>query len=370
MLSSRHTWTTALLTLLAGAPASAQLSLDVFTSGPDVAKLRSDNTTASRLYLENTSAGGHVWSIGSTGAAAAAGAGALSFFDVTENLPRLTIDATGRMGLGIASGFAGRFDARGADGGAVVSAISTSTAAGVVGFGGNSAVQGLVSPANGGAFAAGVKGLNQATNGTGIGVAGIHFGTGWGVYGTATAPGFAGKFVGNVDVTGSLSKAGGSFKIDHPLDPENKFLYHSFVESPDMMNIYNGNVVTDASGYATVTLPDYFEFLNRDFRYQLTVIDEADEGDVFTWVKVVQKVRDGSFVIRSAKGNVEVSWQVTGIRKDPWADAHRIPNSVDKPAAQKGKYLHPVEYGKAASSGIDDPQLKPAPAAVAPADAQ
>ncbi|MGB6678804.1 MAG: hypothetical protein WBE44_19060 [Terriglobales bacterium] len=59
---------------------------------------------------------------------------------------------------------------------------------------------------------------------------------------------------GNVDVDGNLSKAGGSFKIDHPLDPANKYLYHSFVESPDMMNIYNGNVTTDAQGRAVVTL--------------------------------------------------------------------------------------------------------------------
>ena len=45
---------------------------------------------------------------------------------------------------------------------------------------------------------------------------------------------------GNLDVTGTISKGGGTFKIDHPLDPTNKYLYHSFVESPDMMNIYNG----------------------------------------------------------------------------------------------------------------------------------
>jgi hypothetical protein len=71
------------------------------------------------------------------------------------------------------------------------------------------------------------------------------------------------------DVDGNLSKAGGSFKIDHPLDPANKYLYHSFVESPDMKNIYEGNVTTDGSGLETVTLPDWFEALNRDSRYQL-----------------------------------------------------------------------------------------------------
>src|SRR5262245_8440898 len=47
--------------------------------------------------------------------------------------------------------------------------------------------------------------------------------------------GLAGYFAGSVQITGNLAKGGGSFKIDHPLDPENKYLYHSFIESPDMM---------------------------------------------------------------------------------------------------------------------------------------
>jgi hypothetical protein len=42
------------------------------------------------------------------------------------------------------------------------------------------------------------------------------------------------NFSGNVSIGGSLSKGSGSFKIDHPLDPANKYLYHSFVESPDI----------------------------------------------------------------------------------------------------------------------------------------
>jgi hypothetical protein len=52
---------------------------------------------------------------------------------------------------------------------------------------------------------------------------------------------------GNGAFTGSIAKAGGSFKIDHPLDPKNKYFYHSFVESPDMMNVYNGNITTDSA---------------------------------------------------------------------------------------------------------------------------
>lgn len=159
---------------------------------------------------------------------------------------------------------------------------------------------------------------------------------------------------GAVNVPGTLTKGGGSFKIDHPLDPANKFLSHSFVESPDMMNIYNGNATTDGAGYATITLPEWFETLNRDFRYQLTIIDESDEADVFVWAKVVRKVKDNQFTIRTSKGGVEVSWQVTGIRQDRWAEANRIPVEHDKLGDEKGKYLHPELYGQPRSANIYD----------------
>jgi hypothetical protein len=77
-------------------------------------------------------------------------------------------------------------------------------------------------------------------------------------------------FNGDVTVNGMLTKSAGSFRIDHPLDPEHKYLSHSFVESPDMLNVYNGNATLDGKGEAVILLPPYFEVLNRDFRYQLT----------------------------------------------------------------------------------------------------
>jgi hypothetical protein len=156
---------------------------------------------------------------------------------------------------------------------------------------------------------------------------------------------------GNMFVAGTLAKAGGSFKIDHPLDPANKYLYHSFVESPDMKNIYDGTVVTDERGYATVTLPDYFEALNRDFRYQLTVVDDGDTGS-WVMVKVAHKIENRQFVIHSSSGNVEVSWQVTGTRRDAWAENHRIPNAVEKTGEEKGKYLHPEVFGQPVEMGV------------------
>jgi hypothetical protein len=143
---------------------------------------------------------------------------------------------------------------------------------------------------------------------------------------------------GNLNVSGTLSKASGSFKIDHPLDPENKYLYHSFVESPDMKNIYDGTVITDKNGKATISLPAYFGALNKDFRYQLTCVG------VFAQAIVFKKIHNNQFLIKTSKPNVEVSWQVTGIRNDAYAKKHRIVPEVEKEENAKGKLLYPDSY--------------------------
>jgi len=151
--------------------------------------------------------------------------------------------------------------------------------------------------------------------------------------------GYAGNFGGDVIISGNLSKSGGSFKIDHPLDPANKYLYHSFVESPDMMNVYNGNVVLDANGEAVVEFPAWFGVLNRDFRYQLACIGG------FAPVYVAEEIRNNRFRIAGGKGGLKVSWQVTGIRQDAWANAHRIPVEEEKEPRLRGYYIHPDLYG-------------------------
>jgi len=169
---------------------------------------------------------------------------------------------------------------------------------------------------------------------------------------------YAGEFIGDVDVQGSLSKTSGSFKIDHPLDPANKYLYHSFVESPDMMNIYNGNVTTDGSGTAIITMPAWFEALNTDFRYQLTAIGQPAQA----WIAA--KIANGSFIIKTSKPGVEVSWQVTGIRQDAWANAHRIQVEVDKAPRDQGHYIHPELFGHEGEPSIAEMHHpRPAPPA-------
>jgi hypothetical protein len=197
----------------------------------------------------------------------------------------------------------------------------------------------------------GVRAESGYPNGNGIVGTASNGSFAYGVWGQSSS-GYAGYFSGPVHVSGNLSKSAGSFKIDHPLDPENKYLYHSFVESPDMMNIYNGNVTTDAKGEAVVALPAYFEALNQDFRYQLTVMGQ------FAQAIVASKIKDNQFTIKTDKPNVEVSWQVTGIRHDPYAEQHRIQAEVEKPAAERGTYLTPVEYGQPESKGVDYEKLR------------
>lgn len=164
---------------------------------------------------------------------------------------------------------------------------------------------------------------------------------------SSSASSYAGIFVGNVSISGNLAKSSGSFRIDHPLDPANKYLQHSFVESPDMKNIYDGVVTTDDRGYATVRLPEYFEALNRDFRYQLTAIRSFSRAIVW------REVEDNRFVIRTKAPRVKVSWQVTGIRRDAYAREHRIEVEPMKPKAERGRYLTPEELGKPAHLKIE-----------------
>lgn len=213
----------------------------------------------------------------------------------------------------------------------------------------NHGVTGYANGSNSGTYNVGLFGIGIASGNAGnIGVYG-YAGSGTfntAIYGNAGTSAWAGYFNGNVNITGSIAKASGTFKIDHPLDPANKYLYHSFVESPDMMNVYNGNTTTDANGTAVVTLPSYFEALNKDFRYQLTAIG------TFAQAIVAEKVQGNQFVIKTDKPNVEVSWQITGIRKDKYAEANRVVPEVEKEEEYKGYYLHAKEYGQPEEKGI------------------
>ncbi|MCK4223593.1 MAG: hypothetical protein KAX39_00330 [candidate division Zixibacteria bacterium] len=224
---------------------------------------------------------------------------------------------------------------------------------------GSNYYEGVVGAALGGSGVNyGVLGYASESSGTNYGVYGSATGTGGGSYGVygdrgSSTGNYAGYFHGNVYVTGTLGKGGGAFKIDHPLDPENKYLYHSFVESPDMMNVYNGNIILDAIGEATVELPDYFEAVNKDFRYQLTAIGAPGPN-----LYIAEETFDNHFKIAGGEPGMKVSWQVTGIRHDKFAEANRIQVEVDKPAEERGKYLHPESYGLGEEYGLHYEEYK------------
>ena len=204
---------------------------------------------------------------------------------------------------------------------------------GVEGDGGNGSGN---AGAPGGFFSGGQYGYQYAGNGV------TAFAGDW--FGANT--GYGGEFYQNVWVHGNLTKSGGSFKIDHPSDPANKYLYHSFVESPDMKNIYDGVATLDANGEAVIQMPEWFDALNRDFRYQLTCIGG------FAPVYIAEELANNQFKISGGRAGLKVSWQVTGIRQDPWANAHRIPLEEAKPERERGFYLHPELYGASPEKDI------------------
>jgi hypothetical protein len=81
--------------------------------------------------------------------------------------------------------------------------------------------------------------------------------------------------------------------------------------STDGRGTVDGVVTTDATGLATVQVPDWLEALDRDLRYQLTVIGQ------FAQAIVAREVQDNRLTIQTDKPGVKVAWQVSGIRKDP-----------------------------------------------------
>ena len=147
-------------------------------------------------------------------------------------------------------------------------------------------------------------------------------------------------FNSSVNIEGNLQKGSGTFRIDDPIDPANKYLSHSFVESPDMLDMYNGTATLDAKGEAEVTMPDWFNALNQSFQYQLTAVGAPGPG-----LFIKEKVHGNQFKIAGGAAGLEVSWQVTGVRHDAWANAHRTPVEEAKPEGEVGTYLHPELFG-------------------------
>jgi hypothetical protein len=145
------------------------------------------------------------------------------------------------------------------------------------------------------------------------------------------------KALSNFNVRGSISKGSGTFVIDHPLYPATKLLYHSFVESPDVKNIYDGVATLNSAGEVAIQLPQYFDVLNKSVRYQFFPFDTAMPG-----LYIKEQEHNNQFTIGGGTPGGRVSWQVTGIRHDPYIRTHPITPEVDKGPGQpvaKGECL-------------------------------
>lgn len=218
--------------------------------------------------------------------------------------------------------------------------------------GGYTGVEGIIEPTGSGDGYFGVYGQVVGGSGTNRAVQGYASGgnTNYGVVGQAPVGGQnrAGMFLGEGEFTHWLTKPGGSFKIDHPLDPANKYLYHSFVESPDMKNIYDGVATLDSDGEVVVELPEWFEALNDEFRYQLTALGASAPG-----LYIAEEINDNRFRIAGGHSGLRVSWMVTGIRIDSFAKMYRKPVEEWKSEEEQGKYLHPEAFGLPETMGIN-----------------
>ncbi len=178
--------------------------------------------------------------------------------------------------------------------------------------------------------------------------------TGKGVLGTATSPtgatyGVYGSTSSSnplaygVFASGNLGSNGTkSFRIDHPMDPDNKYLLHYCVESPEVLNTYSGKVIIDALGEATVQMPTYFAAVNKDPRYTLTPIgaampllhiaQEIDESLLTAGATAApgQAVPICRFRIGGGMPGAKVSWRIEAVRNDRWVREHGAPTEIQK----------------------------------------
>jgi hypothetical protein len=118
-----------------------------------------------------------------------------------------------------------------------------------------------------------------------------------------------------------------------------------------MMNVYTGIVTTNAQGEAIAQLPSYFEKLNINYTYQLTIIGQ------FAQAIILREIEGNQFTVKTDKPNVKVSWLVTGVRNDPYAQEHRVIPEEEKKGDERGKYLYPEGYHQSSERSIALPPV-------------
>ncbi len=307
-----------------------------------------------------------------------------------NGVEQMRIDDDGDLGVGTASPTA-RLHVSGKPGAPAVRAVqANSTGAGAefsVQNAGNSsdALRGVHFGNQSGVYGEtntgiGVEGVATATSGITFGVVGnAHSPNGRGVYGVAgfsevgaTSYGILGEelpgpnFGIAIYAIGEVGATGGkSFRIDHPDDPENRYLLHYATESPEILNFYSGNVILNASGEALVYLPAYFAKINKDPRYTLTPVGAA-MPNLHVAEEISEKALQAgesagpdkmapicSFRISGGVAGAKVSWEVKALRNDHWVRDRGAPEEVEKQGVERGKYQHPEFYSQPPEKGMN-----------------
>lgn len=208
----------------------------------------------------------------------------------------------------------------------------------------------------------GVSGSSEGNSGIGVSGATLSStGTGYGVFGSAASGAAWGVFSqGRLAASGSKA-----FRIDHPSDPENKYLLHYCEEGPEVMNFYSGKVTLDSAGRAVVSLPDYFASINTDPRYTLTPV-----GAPMPMLHIAEEISDADlaagaaanpgdpiprcfFVIAGGVPRAKVSWRIDAVRNDRWLRRYGAPVETDKPASERGTYEHPELFNQPRSRTLN-----------------
>lgn len=215
----------------------------------------------------------------------------------------------------------------------------------------------------------GVQGESRSTSGRGVfGLAIATSGTTYGVFGQSNS--IASTAYG-VWAQGRLGASGTkSFRIDHPEDPEHRYLLHYAAESPEVINFYRGTVMLDERGEAVIQMPAYFARINRDPSYHLTAV-----GAPMPMLHVAEKIDAGAleagaragpgepaplcrFRIAGGVPGGEVSWEVKAVRHDLWVRTYGAPVEVEKEGVERGRYLHPGLYNQPAERGMNHEAVK------------
>jgi hypothetical protein len=237
------------------------------------------------------------------------------------------------------------------------------------------AVQGYQSSQSGATYG----GYFESRSATGRGVIGFanaSSGVNYGVIGetSSAANGYGVYSNGRFAATGTKA-----FRIDHPDDPENKYLLHYSTESPEVINFYRGTVVLDRAGGAVVELPHYFAKINKSPSYQLTAVgapmlhvaEKIDEAALSAGATAGPGVPALACSFRIAGGapGAKVCWRVEGVRNDLWVRNSAVPIAapgnersiqtlampveVEKQDLEKGTYQHPELYGQPPEKGMN-----------------